>query len=61
MEDAEAKLVHLLNNPRTNLGKMSDWTNGTIDRCIDIMDNRMNEQWYRGNNRYRNYVPESKF
>ena len=62
IEDAERKLIHLLNNLRTNLGKMSDWTNGTIDRCIDIMiDNQTGEKWYRGNNRYRNYVPQSKF
>ena len=61
-EDADTKLIWLMNNPRTNLGKMSDWTNGTIDRCLDIMDhNRIGEQWYRGNNRYRNYVPESKY
>ena len=61
-EDADSKLIWLINNPRKNLGKMSDWTNGTIDRCLDIMDDdRIGEQWYRGHNRYRNHVTESKY
>ena len=62
MEDAEAKLIHLLNNPRKRLGALSDWTNETIDRCIDIMkEDYIGEQWYRGSNRYRNHVTYAKY
>ena len=61
-KDVDSKLIWLMNNPRTNLGKMSDWTNGTIDRCLDIInDDRIADEWYRGHNRYRNYVTESKY
>ena len=58
--DADTKLIKLLNKPRENLGKLSDWTNGTIDRCLDIMLED-SSQWYRGGIRYRNHVPESKY
>jgi len=61
-KDAETKLLWLMNNPRTGLGRLSNWTNETIDRCLDIMeDGFASEKWYRGNNRYRNYVSESKY
>ena len=59
-EDADTKLIKLLNKPRQNLGKLSDWTNGTIDRCLDIMYGESG-QWYRGGIRYRNHVTESKY
>jgi hypothetical protein len=60
MDDAINKLHHLINNERKNLGKLSDWTSGTIDRCLDIMfDN--NDKWYRNTKGYRNYVSASKY
>ena len=60
MDDAINKLNHLISNERKNLGKLSDWTSGTIDRCLDIMfDN--NDKWYRSAKGYRNYVSESKY
>ena len=58
--DADTKLIKMLNKPRENLGKLSDWTSGTIDRCLDIMLDD-SSQWYRGGIRYRNHVTESKY
>ena len=65
MEDAKEKLDKLLNAPRKNMGKLSDWTSGTIDRCLDIMfpssDHDVSGEWYRSLNNYRSYVSESKY
>jgi len=65
MEDAKEKLDKLLVTPRKNMGKLSDWTSGTIDRCLDIMfpdaEFDLSYQWYRGANDYRNYTKESKY
>jgi hypothetical protein len=65
MEDAKEKLDKLLVTPRKNMGKLSDWTSGTIDRCLDIMfpdaEFDLSYQWYRGTNDYRNYTRESKY
>jgi len=60
MEDACQKLDKLLVKPRARMGMLSDWTTGTIDRCLDIMFDS-NEAWFRGNKKYRNYVSESKY
>ena len=35
--DAMEKLKGLLTKPSPSIGRISDWTNGTIDRMIDIM------------------------
>ena len=60
--DAYDKMFNLLNKPRNNLGKLSDWTSGTIDRCIDIMlNNEDSEQWWRGKTDYRNETARAKY
>jgi hypothetical protein len=59
-EDAINKLMYLLDNPSSNMGKISDWNNGTIDRICDIIEGR-GEQWNRAGNRYRDYVAEDKY
>jgi hypothetical protein len=59
-DDAFAKLQRLLREPHYNQGLISDWNNGTIDRCVDIM-NGAGEQWFRGGKTYRNHVSESKY
>jgi hypothetical protein len=59
MDDAVTKLEHLLNTPRKNLGKLSQWTSGTIDRCLDIILGE--NKWNRSHNDYRNYISESKY
>ena len=43
-----------------NQGRISDWTDGTIGRIIDIM-NGDGEQWLRHGNRYRDEVAQSKY
>ena len=42
------------------MGLISDWTNGTIDRVIDIMEGN-GEQWLRSGNRYRDSVAGAKY
>ena len=60
VDDAADKLNRLLEAPSMNLGKISDWTNGTIDRYIDIMSGD-GEQWRRDSVDYRNYTSQSKY
>jgi hypothetical protein len=60
IEDALAKLDILLYQPSTNMGKISDWNNGTIDRVLDIMEGN-GEQWNRAGNRYRDHVAGAKY
>lgn len=59
-EDAMQKMVALLKGPHKDIGKISDWTNGTIDRYIDIMQGN-GEEWRRDSNRYRDYVANKKY
>ena len=58
-EDAYNKLTILLQRPM-HQGTISDWTDGTIDRMVDIMTGK-GEQWRRDGNRYRDYVAEPKY
>ena len=60
MEDAISKLELLLSKPSPSMGQISDWTNGTIDRMIDIMTGT-GEQWRRDGRHYRTPVSESKY
>lgn len=60
IDDAENKLTNLLENPHHNMGLISDWTDGTIDRVIDIMEGN-GEQWLRTGNRYRDHVAGAKY
>jgi hypothetical protein len=60
IDDAINKLATLLQSPHTNMGKISDWTNNTIDRICDIMENN-GEQWLRMSTDYRKHTRESKF
>ena len=58
--DAMEKINKSLLSPSENIGEISDWTNGTIDRMIDIMTGK-GEQWLRSGNRYRDHVSEGKY
>jgi hypothetical protein len=60
IDDAYIKLGQLLQEPHHNMGLISDWTNGTIDRCIDIMEGK-GEQWRRMDHRYRDAVSQAKY
>ena len=59
-DDAVNKLYRLLDSPHKNMGKISDWTDGTVDRIVDILQGK-GEQWNRAGNRYRDYVSQAKY
>ena len=58
-DDAIAKIKLAMEAPSPNMGKISDWTDGTIDRMIDIMQGT-GEKWRRDDMRYRDHVGEAK-
>jgi hypothetical protein len=60
LEDAINKLEKLIRKPHTNIGKISDWTDGTIDRICDIMEGK-GDQWLRMSTDYRNHTHKSKY
>lgn len=60
IDDAIAKLDVLLKKPHENMGKISDWTDGTIDRICDILEGK-GEQWRRDSFDYRKHTREAKY
>jgi hypothetical protein len=42
------------------MGKISKWTDGTIDRIVDILEGN-GEQWLRMSTDYRKHTHESKY
>jgi len=58
--DAIEKLKILLTKPSPSIGQISNWTDGTIDRMIDIMTGK-GEQWRRDGRHYRTPVSEAKY
>jgi hypothetical protein len=58
--DAIDKLLPLLAEPHANIGLISDWNDGTIDRVVDIMTGK-GGQWLRNSARYRDHVASSKY
>ena len=60
IDDAYTKLQGLLKEPHHNIGLISDWNNGTVDRVVDIITGQ-GEQWNRSGNRYRDHVPGDKY
>jgi hypothetical protein len=60
IDDALNKLEKLLKKPHANMGKISDWTDGCIDRICDIIEGK-GEQWLRMTTDYRKYTRESKY
>ena len=61
MEDASNKLTNLLNAPHRNIGAISDWNNGTIDRIVDIVTGNDSARWARTDVRYRDHVAKAKY
>jgi hypothetical protein len=59
-DDAFAKLEQLLDDPHPNMGRISAWNDGTVDRIVDII-NGTGEQWNRSGNRYRDHVAPAKY
>ena len=60
IDDAIAKLDVLLKKAHPNMGKISDYTDGTIDRICDILEGK-GEQWNRDSTDYRKHTREAKY
>lgn len=60
IDDAINKLEKLLEKPHKNMGKLSDYTDRTIDRICDIIEGR-GEQYKRMSIDYRKYTKEAKY
>ena len=60
IDDAYHKLENLLGELHHNTGLISDWTDGTVDRIVDILEGT-GEQWNRAGNRYRDHVSQAKY
>ena len=60
LEDAMDKLNGLLHKPHSRQGAISDWTDGTIGRIVDILEGK-GEQWRRMSTDYRKHTHESKY
>jgi len=60
IDDAYHKLENLLGALHHNTGLISDWTDATVDRIVDILEGT-GEQWNRAGNRYRDHVSEPKY
>ena len=60
LEDAMTKLGTLLQRPHAQQGRISDWTDGCIDRIIDILQGK-GEEWKRMDTDYRKHTHEGKY
>lgn len=60
IDDAVTKLDALLKKAHPNMGKISDWNDGTIDRICDILEGK-GEQWRRDSVDYRKHTREAKY
>jgi hypothetical protein len=60
LDDAITKLDLLLTAPHKNQGKISAWTDGTIDRICDILEGK-GESWLRMDTDYRRHTHKSKY
>ena len=60
LKDAVKKLEKLLHLESPRMGRISDWTDGTIDRTVDIMLGQ-GESWLRMSTDYRRHTHESKY
>jgi glycosyltransferase involved in cell wall biosynthesis len=60
INDAITKLYKLLESPHQNIGKISTWNDGTIDRIIDIITDN-GQKWLRSNVDYRQHTRENKY
>jgi hypothetical protein len=60
IDDVYHKLENLLGELHHNTGLISDWTDGTVDRIVDILEGT-GESWNRAGNRYRDHVSQAKY
>ena len=67
IDDAFHKLDNLLKKPHHNMGLISDWNDGTIDRICDIIDYGQTDErwkgrtWERAGRQYRDHVADAKY
>ena len=63
VEDACNKLLPLIGEPHRNMGKISDYTDGTIDRICDILEekNPQRSKYCRTNTYYRRNIIKAKY
>ena len=59
-DDAINKLEQLLKKPHANMGKISKYNDGTIDRICDILEGK-GDSMLRMSTDYRKYTRESKY
>jgi hypothetical protein len=60
IDDAIAKLDVLLKKAHPNMGKISDYTDGTIDRICDILEGN-GSKYLRVSSDYRKHTREAKY
>ena len=60
VDDAAIKLYKALHEPHRNQGKISDYTDKTIDRICDILEGK-GEQYLRMSTDYRKHTRETKY
>jgi hypothetical protein len=60
LDNAIGKLRRLLQEPHKNMGRISDYNDGTIDRICDILEGT-GEKWLRMGTDYRKHTRESKY
>ena len=60
VEDALDKLEKLLKKPHADIGKISNYNNGTIDRIVDILEGN-GQSMLRMSTDYRKHTRESKY
>jgi len=60
LKDAVKKLEKLLYLQSPRIGRISDWTDGTVDRIVDILEGK-GDAWLRMTADYRRHTHESKF
>jgi len=60
LDDAIKKLMPLLNKPHHNMGAISSYTDGTIDRICDVLEGH-GEQYLRMSTDYRKHTSERKY
>jgi hypothetical protein len=60
IDDAIAKLDVLLKKAHPNMGKISDYTDGTIDRICDILEGK-GSKYLRVSSDYRKHTREAKY
>lgn len=60
IDDAIAKLDVLLKKAHPNMGKISDYTDGTIDRICDILEGK-GRKYLRISSDYRKHTRETKY